>query len=216
MFAVLSSYRVPILLAVLAACTTSIQAAGLNFTVGGTVTGLREVLVLQNNGGDDITVFETGAPTLAFEFATALPAGAIYNVTVKTQPFGQVCSVAKGVGKIPSANVTNVQVTCADIGAPRSIGGAVSGLTGSLILQNNGAETLTVKWRWCGARQLYVSNARCQRREVQRHGANPAFESSTDLRCCEWNGHRGARCDQCCGDVQRLTPRESTGRAQCP
>ena len=38
------------------------------YTIGGTVTGLTSTLVLQNNGGDDLTRTADGA----FTFATAL------------------------------------------------------------------------------------------------------------------------------------------------
>ena len=50
--------------------------------VGGTVSGLSGTVVLQDNGGDDLSVSASGA----FTFATALAAGSAYNVTVKTEP----------------------------------------------------------------------------------------------------------------------------------
>ena len=55
--------------------------------VGGTVSGLSGTVVLQDNGGDDLSVSASGA----FTFATALAAGSAYNVTVKTNPAGQTC-----------------------------------------------------------------------------------------------------------------------------
>jgi Galactose oxidase, central domain len=108
------------------------------FTIGGTVIGLTGTgLVLQDNGGDDLTITKSGA----FTFKTAV-AGA-YKVTVKTQPSTptQNCSVTSGSGTA-LANVTNVQVTCGNI---FTIGGSVSGLIGSgLVLQNNAADNLTI------------------------------------------------------------------------
>lgn len=84
-------------------------------TIGGTVSGLTASgLVLQDNGGDDLTV-ASGAAT--FTFATAVTTGKPYAVTVKTQPTGETCSVASGSGTAGSTNVTNVAVTCA-AGAP--------------------------------------------------------------------------------------------------
>ena len=64
--------------------------------------------MLQDNGGDNLSVTANGT----FTFATALANGAAYNVTVLTNPSGQTCTVTNGSGTIASANVTNVAVTC--------------------------------------------------------------------------------------------------------
>src|SRR5262249_59187248 len=85
------------------ACTNSAT-----YTVGGSVSGLSGTVVLQDNGGDNLTVTANGS----FTFATALAPGAAYNVTVKTNPTGQSCSVSNGTGTIASANVTSVAVAC--------------------------------------------------------------------------------------------------------
>ncbi|HRN59797.1 MAG TPA: hypothetical protein PLI44_06125, partial [Chiayiivirga sp.] len=70
-----------------------------------------------------------------------LPSGTAYAVTVSAAPAGQTCSVANGSGTVAGANVTNVDVTCADI-PPQSypVGGQVSGLTvpGLVLALNNG------------------------------------------------------------------------------
>ncbi len=81
-------------------------------TIGGTVSGLVEggVLVLQNNGADDLEITEDGP----FTFATTLTPGDSYNVTVFTQPEGQTCSVANGSGQVADQNVRDVAVTCAE------------------------------------------------------------------------------------------------------
>ena len=55
--------------------------------------------MLQDNGGDNLSVSANGS----FTFATALASGAAYNVTVKTNPSGQTCSVSSGSGTIASA-----------------------------------------------------------------------------------------------------------------
>ena len=85
------------------------------FTVGGTVSGLSGTVVLQDNGGDNLSVSASGA----FTFATALAAGAAYNVTVATSPAEQTCTVSGGSGTISAANVTSVSVSCTG-GAPVS------------------------------------------------------------------------------------------------
>ncbi|MDE2051433.1 MAG: beta-propeller fold lactonase family protein, partial [Gammaproteobacteria bacterium] len=111
------------------------------FTVGGSVTGLSGTgLVLQDNGGDNLPVSASGP----FTFATKLNSGAAYSVTVMTQPSGQNCAVASGSGTV-SANVTNVAVSCTNTSSNVTIGGTVTGLTGTgLVLQDNGGDNLTV------------------------------------------------------------------------
>ena len=90
-------------------CTTN--SGGATYSVGGSVSGLSGTVVLQDNGGDTLSVSANGS----FTFATQLPGGATYNVTVQANPSGQTCTVASGSGAIASANVTNVAVTCAAV-----------------------------------------------------------------------------------------------------
>ena len=80
-----------------------------SYSIGGTVTGLTGTLVLQNNGGDHLTI-HSGSNTLTF--ATPLFTSAAYAVTVVTQPTGQFCAVSNGSGTVSHANVTDVNVTC--------------------------------------------------------------------------------------------------------
>ena len=112
-------------------------AAPKTYSVGGAVSGLSGTVVLQDNGGDNLSVSRNGG----FTFATRLATGAAYNVTVKTSPSAQTCSVSRGSGTIGSANVTNVAVTCTNT---YSVGGAVSGLSGTVVLQDNGGDNLSV------------------------------------------------------------------------
>ena len=111
------------------------------YSIGGTVSGLSGTgLVLQNNGGDNLTVNSNGA----FTFATKVNSGGAYAVTVATQPSGQTCTVATGSGAA-TANVTNVAVTCASTASTVTVGGTVSGLTGTgLVLQDNNGDDLPV------------------------------------------------------------------------
>ena len=119
-------------------CTANAAAT---YSIGGTVSGLSGTVVLQDNGGDDLSVSASGA----FTFGTGLTSGTAYSVTVKTNPAGQTCSVANGSGTVGSAGVTNVAVTCtANAAATYSIGGTVSGLSGTVVLQDNGGDDLSV------------------------------------------------------------------------
>jgi hypothetical protein len=115
-----------------------------SFAIGGTISGLSGTgLVLQNNAGDDLTISSNGN----FTFAGQLSNGATYDVTTRTQPGNpaQLCVVSSGSGTVAAANVTNVAVTC---GTPQAssflIGGTVTGLRGTLVLQNNGGDDLTL------------------------------------------------------------------------
>ena len=122
------------------AVTCTANAAG-TYPIGGTVSGLSGTVVLQDNGGDDLSVSASGA----FTFGTGLTSGSAYSVTVKTNPAGQTCSVANGSGTVGSAGVTNVAVTCtANAAATYPIGGTVSGLSGTVVLQDNGGDDLSV------------------------------------------------------------------------
>jgi hypothetical protein len=88
------------------------SGGGSGYTVGGTVSGLTGTVVLQNNGGDSLSISANGP----FTFPTRLGLGASYNVTVSTQPMGKTCTVANGSGSIgdgyTGADVTNVTVIC--------------------------------------------------------------------------------------------------------
>jgi hypothetical protein len=110
------------------------------FTIGGTASGLTGTVVLQNNGGNNLSVAANGS----FAFSTALASGTAYNVTVLTQPAGQTCAVTNPAGTA-TANVTNVTVACTTNPTSVTIGGTVTGLTaGTLVLQNNLGDNLPV------------------------------------------------------------------------
>jgi hypothetical protein len=117
------------------ACTTG------TLSIGGTVSGLvGSGLVLQDNGGDNLTITANGS----FTFLTLLPSNTGYAVTVLSQPTNpaQACVVTNGTGTA-TANVTTVQVTCS--GGTLTIGGQVTDLLGKgLVLQDNGGDNLTV------------------------------------------------------------------------
>ncbi len=115
-----------------------------SYTIGGTVSGLTASgLVLQNNGGDNLTVT---ANATTFTFATKVAANGAYAVTVMTQPTGETCTVTAGSGTVASSNVTSVSVACISATTPTfTVGGTITGYTGAgLVLQDNGGDNLTV------------------------------------------------------------------------
>ena len=115
--------------------TTSCSA-----TVGGTVVGLGsgKTVTLSLNGSTDLSVSAS-----SFQFPTVLTTGQLYTVTIKTQPAGQMCSIANGSGTIATGNVTNIAVTCQNLA---TVGGSLSGLIAgaSVTLTLNGGGDLTL------------------------------------------------------------------------
>ncbi|MBE0596830.1 MAG: hypothetical protein IH614_06160 [Desulfuromonadales bacterium] len=111
-------------------------------SVGGAVSGLvGNGLVLQNNGGDDLSIDADGP----FAFSALLASGADYAVTVKSHPSApsQTCTVNDGTGKFAGAEVTSVTIICAT--DSYAVSGVVSGLTGrGLVLQNNAGDDLPI------------------------------------------------------------------------
>ena len=109
------------------------------FTISVSVSGLTGAgLVLQDNGTSNLPILSNGTYT----FSRKLPAGGSYDVTVFTQPTGQVCTVPSPIGKATS-NVT-VAVSCETI---YTVSAAVSGLTATnvgLVLQDNNGSNLSI------------------------------------------------------------------------
>ncbi|MBV8514489.1 MAG: hypothetical protein JO260_04235, partial [Acidobacteria bacterium] len=108
---------------------TGIPVACVNsFTIGGNISGLVGTgLVLQDNGGDNLTPTGNGA----FTFKTQLPTGTAYAATISTQPTGpaQTCTIQSGTGSgTANANVTSIVVNCAAV--TFTVGGQVVGLAG--------------------------------------------------------------------------------------
>lgn len=66
------------------------------FSLGGTVSGLTASSLVLANGDQTVTV-DAGAST--FAFPAPIANGSSYAVTVKTQPVGLACAVAKVPGR---------------------------------------------------------------------------------------------------------------------
>jgi len=109
------------------------------FSIGGTVTGLAsgETIVLQNNGGDDVTINADGT----FAFATKVQSDTAYAVTLLSGPTTQQCTLSGAVGTVGAGNVTTVLVNCSTF---RTLSGTVTGLLGSGLKILNGSEELTI------------------------------------------------------------------------
>ncbi len=117
----------------------TMEAAAGTVFIGGTVTGLSGTLVLDDNGGNPLTINSNGS----FTFSQTVATGSPYAVTVGTQPASpvQVCTVTMGSGTAPASNVTSVAVNC--VTTSFTVGVTISGLTGTVVLQDNGGDNLS-------------------------------------------------------------------------
>ncbi|MCK7466824.1 MAG: hypothetical protein MZU91_00860 [Desulfosudis oleivorans] len=110
--------------AICAACLAAMLSScgssdGYSYSVGGTVSGLAgSGLVLQNNGGDDLSISASGS----FTFTKAVANESGYAVTIKTQPraFSQTCTVSNGSGTVNKSPVGSVMVSCVTL-SPRFV-----------------------------------------------------------------------------------------------
>jgi large repetitive protein len=123
--------------------TVTVTCVPAPYTIGGTLANLAAgaSVVLENNGGDALTLSANGS----FTFAGTAGNTAGYAVTVSTPPTGQTCSVSNGSGTVQGASVTNVSVDCA--ATKFNVGVTVTGLTSSntgLTLADNGTDVLPV------------------------------------------------------------------------
>ena len=107
------------------------------------VTGLKGAgLVLTNGADEKVSIGADGR----FSFATPLPAGSSYAVSVATQPAApkQICTVSNASGTVGNSDIDDVAVLCSV--ESFVVGGTVTGLGGSgLVLQNNAADDLRVE-----------------------------------------------------------------------
>lgn len=79
------------------------------YSIGGIVTGLaHDGLVLWLNGNEQRPIAADGS----YSFGHVLDTDTPYAVSVYQHPSGQTCVVSNGRGKVASANVSDVTVTC--------------------------------------------------------------------------------------------------------
>jgi hypothetical protein len=123
------------------ACSTKTTATD---AIGGMVVGLTgSGLVLQNNGTDSLVVSAEGT----FTFPTPLPSGSQYDVSVLTPPIHpyEDCVVLNGKGTTTDSDVMNIAVACTvNISPTHTIGGTATGVSGTLVLEDNGRDDLTI------------------------------------------------------------------------
>ena len=133
------------------ACVTN------TYTVGGSVTGLGsgKSLVLQNNGGDDLTVSSNDT----FTFATPVASGSSYTVSVLTPPTDQNCSIGNSQNTIAGENISDVTVVCRAWGAAALIESDNSGNATTPQVAVDGAGNAIAVWSQSdGTRTNIIAN----------------------------------------------------------
>jgi hypothetical protein len=121
-------------LTVSATCATN----STNYTISVAVTGLTGTLVMQDSKSDNLTFTTNNTQT----FATSYASGSTYTVSVKTQPSGQTCTLSSNASGTITSNIT-VTATCTTNGTNYTISVAVTGLTGTLVMQDSKSDNLT-------------------------------------------------------------------------
>jgi hypothetical protein len=106
------------------------------YTISVAVTGLTGTLVVQDNTGAALTFTSNNTQT----FSNTYTSGATYSVTVQTQPAGQTCTLSSNASGTITSNIT-VTATCA--ATTYSLSVSVSGLSGTVVMQDDQGQTLT-------------------------------------------------------------------------
>ena len=118
----------------------SVICSSTTLSISGSVSGLGSgSQVTLNNGGESINVQRDGA----FAFKVPIAFNSSYQVTVGTQPVGQLCTVSNGSGSGVVVDVSTVLVRCS---AGFTLSGTVEGLApgNQLQLLNEGRKALDV------------------------------------------------------------------------
>jgi len=111
------------------------------YAISGTVSGLSgSGFTISNNGSDDLSL---SAGSGGFTFPSKLKSGKTFLITIKSYPSlpTQACTITGGSGTIVSSNITNLSIDCSQ---GYTVSGSVSGLAGTLVLQNNGTNDLSI------------------------------------------------------------------------
>jgi len=106
-----------------------------NFSLKVTTTGLAGTLVVQDDKADSLTFTTNTTKT----FATKYASGSTYTVSIQTQPTGQTCTLGSNASGTITANTT-VTATCV---SNFTISVTATGLTGTLVTQDDKADSLT-------------------------------------------------------------------------
>jgi hypothetical protein len=128
------------------ACALVLSACGGgdgDLVVGGSFVGVTKAgLVLQNNGGSDLTIAPTPSGSGQFYFPDLVETDTSYNVTVKSFPSNaEKCEAVQNTGKV-AFNITTIGIICTI--RTHELKGTVTGLTGANLVLVNGSDRVPV------------------------------------------------------------------------
>ena len=120
--------------------TVTINCATSSFTVGGTASGIAGTVKLLLNGANEASVTGNGA----FAFPTSLLSGTTYTATIKEKPQSpsQTCAITQPDTVVGGSAVTSIGLDCTTDAF--TVGGTITGLVGTLVLQNGAGNELTL------------------------------------------------------------------------
>lgn len=93
--------------------TSTADSATQTYNVQGTVEGLSGTLVLVNNKGEEISVAVD--EDALFEFLSEFVDGEEYEITIKNQPEGQICTIVNGTGT--AGDKAKISIVCTPVEA---------------------------------------------------------------------------------------------------
>jgi hypothetical protein len=118
----------------------AVKCTGQSPAVSGSISGLGSATGLVLINGTDKYAVPAGATS--FTLDTPQSPGSTYAVRVQSQPTGMTCSAGRGLGTMPTHDVTDVSITCSD--QAYSLGGTIAGLTATGLVLNDGSDTYSV------------------------------------------------------------------------
>lgn len=150
--------RMAIIVAAALALAGQLHAQSGVYFVGGTLSGLApgDSVTLVNNGTDALVLTANGQ----FQFPQWLWNGAVYSVTVQTQPVSlSTCTITNGVGTIAGASVHDVDATCTAPALQLTVSGACPGQV--LLAASNATPGGAVVFGYGTAGSFSVGGATC-------------------------------------------------------
>jgi len=130
--------------AALTLCATTLAAcggdSGGSIPLSGSISGLNRGGLVLTNKGKDLTL---AAAATTFTFADLVANDSEFEILVKTNPVGQVCTPSNNKGRANYYSYTQTIITCnTDL---YTLGGTVTGLKGAGLVLANGSITVAVQ-----------------------------------------------------------------------
>ena len=126
-----------------AACAVTLAAcggSGGNLYLGGQVYGLAKTGLILQNGSEELPV---ASGSSSFYFTKLINTDDRYDIKIKQQPAGAVCTITNGSGKASSYSVTTAVVRC--LTNTYVLSGSITGLTADglhLVMGSTGTSPL--------------------------------------------------------------------------